>query len=59
MDAAEYKHVVLGFKRVFEEHAVDIWRQIHANQAESRTLAAIRDALLPKLLSGELPTIPS
>ena len=26
----------------------------HANSAESRTLAALRDALLPKLLSGEI-----
>jgi type I restriction enzyme, S subunit len=25
-----------------------------ANKAESRTLAALRDALLPKLMSGEL-----
>ena len=28
--------------------------RIRANLAESRTLAALRDALLPKLLSGEL-----
>ncbi|MGC1377836.1 MAG: restriction endonuclease subunit S [Anaerolineales bacterium] len=28
--------------------------RIHANISESRTLAAIRDALLPKLLSGEV-----
>jgi len=28
--------------------------QIIANRAQSRTLGTIRDALLPKLLSGEL-----
>lgn len=28
--------------------------QIHRNEEQSRTLAALRDALLPKLLSGEL-----
>jgi type I restriction enzyme S subunit len=30
------------------------WRQIIHNVRESRTLAALRDTLLPKLLSGEL-----
>lgn len=29
-------------------------RKIWANERESHTLAAIRDALLPKLISGEL-----
>ena len=29
-----------------------------ANDDESRTLATLRDALLPKLLSGELPVNP-
>ena len=28
--------------------------RVRANEAESRTLAALRDTLLPKLLSGEL-----
>jgi len=28
--------------------------RIAANEAESRTLAAIRDALLPKLIAGEI-----
>ncbi len=42
LDAAEYKHVVLGL--IFLKYISD----------ESRTLAALRDALLPKLLSGEL-----
>jgi type I restriction enzyme S subunit len=41
-------------KAAFGRFAEPFWRRIHANQAESRTLAAIRDTLLPKLLSGEL-----
>jgi len=32
----------------------DIMSQISANRAQSRTLATLRDTLLPKLLSGEL-----
>ena len=31
-----------------------MFNQIVANSLESRTLAALRDLLLPKLLSGEL-----
>jgi len=32
----------------------DLMSQISANRTQSRTLATIRDALLPKLLSGEI-----
>ncbi len=39
----------------FENLARSIWERIHLNQSEIRRLASIRDALLPKLLSGELP----
>lgn len=36
-------------------HAVSpLWSKHRSNEVESRTLAALRDALLPKLLSGEL-----
>jgi type I restriction enzyme S subunit len=38
----------------FMEIATPWWRQIIHNVRESRTLAALRDTLLPKLLSGEL-----
>lgn len=38
----------------FDRQVAPILKQIHANLHESRTLAAIRDALLPKLLSGEV-----
>jgi type I restriction enzyme S subunit len=38
----------------FENVAASIRSKIELNRAESRTHAALRDALLPKLLSGEL-----
>ena len=38
----------------FGEYAAECDRRIRANTAESRALAAIRDTLLPKLLSGEI-----
>lgn len=38
----------------FMEIATPWWNQIIHNVRESRTLAALRDTLLPKLLSGEL-----
>jgi type I restriction enzyme, S subunit len=38
----------------FGDIARTLMRRISANGEESRTLAAIRDALLPKLLSGEI-----
>jgi type I restriction enzyme S subunit len=31
-----------------------LFRRINHNEIESRTLATLRDTLLPKLLSGEL-----
>jgi type I restriction enzyme S subunit len=38
----------------FDDFAAPIWARIHSNLAENRTLAALRDTLLPKLLSGEV-----
>jgi len=38
----------------FDECVSPLIHRIFANCNESRTLAALRDALLPKLLSGEL-----
>lgn len=38
----------------FDEIAAPLYRRISANVEESRTLAALRDTLLPKLISGEL-----
>jgi type I restriction enzyme S subunit len=38
----------------FTEKVAPLYAQITANLHQSRTLATLRDALLPKLLSGEL-----
>jgi len=44
--------------RAFDRMVKPLFQKIHANDDESRTLAGLRDALLPKLLSGELRTLP-
>ena len=41
-------------KEAFEDRTAPLWSRIHGNSAESRTLRLLRDAMLPKLLSGEL-----
>ena len=54
---AYMSYILLPEQRVmaaFEGHAASFRAQIAANEKENRTLAAIRDALLPKLLSGEV-----
>jgi len=38
----------------FHERAFSLFRRVVACERESRSLAALRDTLLPKLLSGEL-----
>jgi type I restriction enzyme, S subunit len=38
----------------FAERADRIWSMVHAKQAESQKLVTMREALLPKLLSGDL-----
>ena len=40
--------------KAFADFSEPIFRQIVSNDRESRTLATLRDTLLPKLLSGEL-----
>lgn len=40
--------------QAFEEISRPLRQQIECNAAESRTLAALRDELLPKLLSGDI-----
>jgi type I restriction enzyme S subunit len=40
--------------KAFEETVVPLFERIVANEKESRTLAATRDLLLPKLMSGEI-----
>lgn len=39
---------------VFEDYSWAIFERIHALNEESRTLAALRDGLLPKLMRGEV-----
>ena len=41
-------------RQVFEQVVGAWWRRHTAAECQSRTLAALRDALLPRLLSGEL-----
>jgi len=38
----------------FEQLAKPLFARLVSNEHECRTLAALRDALLPKLISGEL-----
>jgi type I restriction enzyme S subunit len=40
--------------KAFEQRTTPWFAQIDANRSQSRTLATLRDTLLPKLLSGEL-----
>ena len=40
--------------RAFERVVSSFDNQIERNEFESRTLAALRDTLLPKLISGEV-----
>ena len=40
--------------RRFDDLTAPLMARIKANSRESRTLATLRDTLLPKLLSGEL-----
>ncbi|MFO0871681.1 MAG: restriction endonuclease subunit S [Pirellulales bacterium] len=44
----------LRIARRFDELTAPLIARIKANSSQSRTLAALRDTLLPKLLSGEL-----
>ena len=40
--------------QMFDQLARQLYDRIVANECESRTLATLRDTLLPKLISGEL-----
>ncbi len=53
---SEFK-IALSSKRLLDQASLSfdpIYLSIHSNEQQSRSLAAIRDALLPKLLSGEV-----
>jgi type I restriction enzyme S subunit len=43
-----------ALKEAFECRVAPLWAKIHSNAKQSRTLATLRDTLLPKLLSGAL-----
>lgn len=43
-----------GLLEAFDKQAAPIFAAMHAHEIQSRTLATLRDTLLPKLLSGEL-----
>jgi type I restriction enzyme S subunit len=40
--------------KAFEEIVIPIFKKIYANEEQSRTLAVLRDTLLPKLMRGEV-----
>jgi type I restriction enzyme S subunit len=42
--------------RAFDRQVTPLFKQVHANLYQSRTLATLRDTLLPKLLSGDIRT---
>ncbi|MDD4499355.1 MAG: restriction endonuclease subunit S [Bacteroidales bacterium] len=44
--------------KVFEESARPLFNKIKSNQTQIRTLTALRDTLLPKLMSGEVRVEP-
>ncbi|WP_192888432.1 restriction endonuclease subunit S [Paracidovorax avenae] len=44
----------LALQRAFDQVAASLWLRIHANQAQVRSLAQLRDELLPRLISGQL-----
>lgn len=57
IDAIQKPEVVRppkGLVAVFDAVAVQTARRVEALVSESRTLVALRDVLLPKLISGEL-----
>ena len=45
-------------RHAFTQSVEPLWSQHAANERQSRTLATLRDTLLPKLLSGELSVNP-
>jgi type I restriction enzyme, S subunit len=47
----------MDIRLAFADFVAPLWSRHAANERESRTLAALRDTLLPKLLSGELSVL--
>jgi type I restriction enzyme S subunit len=44
----------MPIQELYDQHAMPLIEKMHANSEASRTLAALRDFLLPKLVSGEI-----
>lgn len=44
----------LPLRTAFADVASGVWAKIQSNQAQAQTLAALRDTLLPRLISGQL-----
>ena len=40
-------------KAVFDDRVGILWAKIHDGQAQAQTLSALRDTLLPRLISGQ------
>ena len=53
-DAFEAKHAELDEQREQGPEAPEEYRAVSINRVESRTRAALRDTLLPRVVSGEL-----
>lgn len=61
-DAFSTARLVLPPKSVLEEFdriVAPLYRQVHENEAETRTLSEARDYLIPRLLSGEVQLVES
>ena len=43
-----------ALRLLFDDTVAPLWARIHANQAQKQVLAALRDTLLPRLISGKL-----
>ena len=43
-----------GMRTAFDACMAPLWSRIHANQAQAQTLTALRNNLLPRLISGQL-----
>ena len=44
----------LAVQLAFDRIVAPLWSRIHENQAQAKTLATLRDTLLPRLISGQL-----
>ncbi len=54
MGLRSLQHSSSAVLSAFEAQVAPLYDKLTANLQESRTLAATRDALLPRLISGEL-----